>query len=146
MITYAEIQAKAAELGPLLPVPEPTMRDVSVGWSLWEKMPDEAEYFDHRRGGVVVHVTPGWHPDTGEAVDRYVMVHVHRDGLRWLSLRADELAAAAVGRPNNKTIQGICTEAARQLVKVRDVEKALELWSLGARLMAVLARPGTAAP
>lgn len=142
-MTYAEIQARAAALGPLLPVSEPTVADVTTGWSVWEKMPADADYIGHRRGGVVLQVAPGWDPDTGEAVDRYVLVSAYRHEIRWLSLRADQLEAAAVERPNYKTLRGICTEAARRLVTIGDDDKALELWTLGARLMAVVARPGT---
>jgi hypothetical protein len=41
-------------------------------------------------------------------------------------------------------VRGVCQVAARLLARCGDDdERALELWSLGARLMAALARPGS---
>ncbi len=149
--TIARIRAEAGD-GPLLPVPPPTVSDLVVGWSVHETA-DPSTWYDVR-GGVIVHVTPnGAHsPETGEALDRYTVVDVDKGKLCWHSLRADQLAAVDDScRPNASTIRGVCQVAARELVsgarsRKPDDERALELWSLGCRLMSVLARPGTVAP
>lgn len=148
-----------AELGdkPLLRAPAPTVAQVAVGWSIWEKAPEGTDY--QPRGGVVVHVVPNGahHPETGEALDRYLVVKAVRadqGGLAWTSLRSDQVAAVDDGnRPNSHTIAGVCKKATQELAQELerrrgsvDVERVLELFTLGARLMAVIARPGTVAP
>jgi hypothetical protein len=149
--TLARLRAEAGD--ELLDVaPPPTMASLGVGWSIHEKAPDDSDYWP--RGGVVVHVTPnGAHSEeTGEVVDRYTLVRAERGQLHWTTLGADQVQALTdANRPNAHTIWGVCDIAARELVaraksRAPDHERALELWSLGTRLMAVLARPGTVAP
>jgi dipeptidyl aminopeptidase/acylaminoacyl peptidase len=153
MTTLAErIASVRAQAGdePLERAPAPTVEQLGVGWSLHEKAPDGTWY--GVRGGVVVHIAPHAAPvpDTGEMVDRYLVVRADRGELNWTSLRADQVAAVDEGcRPNAHTIRGVCQVAARELAATKrkpDDERALELFSLGARLMAVLARPSTVAP
>jgi len=91
---------------------------------------------------VVVHVDRATDPETGEVGDRYLLVRAHRAQLVWVSLRADQIQADA-GRPNAHTLRGVCQVAARELGRPNrrkiDDRRDLELWSLGARLMAVVA-------
>jgi len=144
--TMARLRAEAGE-EPFVPAPVPT---VAVGWSVYEKAPADSDYWP--RGGVVVHIDihSVADPDTGELRDRYVLVRVGRQGLQWTSLRADQLAGVDDGnRPNAHTIRGVCQVVARELAATKrkpDDAKALELWSLGARLMSVLGAPGSVAP
>lgn len=144
--TLARLRAEKGDT-PLLPAPAPTAADVGPGWSVWELAPHDSDYWP--RGGLVVHVdhqaVPV--PDTGEFVDRYVVVRADRGELRWVSLRADQVAAVGdSSRPNALTIRGVCQVAAREASKCRDDERLLELFSLGARLMAVVTRPATVPP
>lgn len=147
--TLARIRAEV-DSGLLIPAPGSTVAQLGVGWSVWETAPADSDYWP--RGGVVLHVDPGadTSPDTGEVVDRYLVVRAHRGELAFASLRADQVAAVDDGnRPNAHTIRGVCQVAARELAAPKrrpGDERALELWSLGARLMAVLARPTTVAP
>lgn len=155
MTAFADTLARLREeLGgkPIERAPAPTMAMIGVGWSVWERCPD-GTYYDPR-GGIVAHVVPDGaaNPDTGEVVDRYLVVRRGLHGLHWVSLRADQLEAVHDGnRPNAHSIRGVCQIAAREVDRVLskrqpDDEKALELLSLGARLMAVLARPDAVAP
>lgn len=117
---------------------------VGVGWSVWEKAPADSDY--RPRGGVVVHVVPQAELDveTGELLDRYVVVNVYGGKLAWVSLRADQVAPVTdSSRPNASTIRGVCQVAAREAAKCRRDERLLELFSLGTRLMAVVARPSS---
>lgn len=145
--TMARLRAEAGG-EPL--VPAPTIASIGVGWSVYEQAPADSDYWP--RGGVVVHVDPHSiaDPESGELLDRYVLVRVGRQGLHWTSLRADELAAVDDGnRPNAHTIRGVCQVVARELAATKrkpDDGRALELWSLGARLMSVLGAPGSVAP
>ncbi len=134
---------------PLERAAAPTLADLGVGWSVYEAMPPEGDYWP--RGGVVLHVVPNGatDPETGEVVDRYLVVRADRGALHWVSLRADQLGALGDdNRPNAHTIRGVCQVAARELAARSrpDDDRSLELWSLGARLMAVLARPAAVAP
>lgn len=130
--------------------PAPSAAMIGVGWSIWERCPDGTSY--DPRGGIVVHVDPaGAHdPETGEALDRYLVVRAEKGRLQWVSLRSDQVEAVDDGsRPNAYTIRGVCQVAARELASARrtpDDDRDLELWGLGTRLMATLARPGTVAP
>ena len=156
--TLARLRAERGDV-PLERAPEPTVSMVGVGWSVWEKSPDGTSY--DPRGGVVVHVDPHSvpDPDTGELVDRFLVVRAGRHGLHWVSLRADQVAAVHDGnRPNAHTIRGVCQMVARELRTLfdgtgagarrspPDDDRALDLFSLGCRLMSVLARPGTVPP
>lgn len=153
--TLARVRAETGDT-PLERVPTPTTREIGVGWSVWERSPDGTDY--DPRGGTVLHVIPnGVHDeDTGEAYDRYVVVRVGRFGLHWTSLRADQLGPIDDGsRPNAHSIAGVCHAAARELVELLrpkargeapDMDKALDLFSLGARLTAAVARPAAVAP
>ena len=147
--TLARIRAeKGDELLQRAPAPSASM--IGVGWSVWERCPDGTSY--DPRGGIVVHVDPlSMHdPETGEALDRYLVVRADRGRLQWVSLRSDQVEVVDDGsRPNAYTIRGVCQVAARELAASRrapDDDRDLELWSLGARLMAVLARPSAPAP
>ena len=139
-----------AEAGGEPPVPAPVPTVVGVGWSVYEKAPADSDYWP--RGGVVVHIDPhsAADPESGELWDRYHLVRVGRQGLQWTSLRADELGTVDDGnRPNAHTIQGVCQVVARELAATKrkpDDRRALELWSLGTRLMSVLGAPGSVAP
>ena len=146
--TVARIRAEAGD-GLLTTASPPTVAQLGVGWSVYEQAPPDSDYWP--RGGVIVHGP--WtvvDPDTGEVVDRFVVVRADRGALCWASLRADQLGPVGDGnRPNAVTIRGVCQVAARELAATKrkpDDERALELWSLGARLMAVLARPAAVAP
>lgn len=152
--TLARLRAEAAdEL--LAPAPAPTVAELGVGWSIYEKVPADGDYWP--RGGVVVHVVPnGAHDElTGEAMDRYVVVRADQGQLNWTSLRADQVAALDDGsRPNAHTLAGVCQVATKELSRrlerrrggAPDYDRVLELFSLGARLMAVIARPAAVAP
>lgn len=151
----AEMDAKFGppRSGPKAP---PTTAMVGVGWSLWERSPEGTWY--EPRGGVVVHVDPRavLDEESGELLDRYLLVRAvrtpgsERATLHWTSLRADQVAALDDGcRPNAATIRGVCQVAARELAKPRrrfDDRRALELWSLGCRLMSVLGAPDSVPP
>ncbi len=156
MTTSERLAQLRAEKGdtPLLAAPAPTTAQVGVGWSVWERSPDGTSYTP--RGGVVVHIDPASTPDpeTGEMLDRFLVVRARAGGLHWVSLRADQLAAVDDGcRPNAHTIAGVCQVVQRELREqlerrrgVVDHERVLELFSLGARLMAVVARPASELP
>ena len=153
MSAFADTLARLrAETGDQLleRAPAPTASMIGVGWSIWERCPDGTSY--DPRGGIVVHVDPaGAHdPETGEAFDRYLVVRAERGRLHWVSLRSDQVEAVDdASRPNAYTIRGVCQVAARELASSRrtpDDDRDLELWGLGLRLMATLARPGTVAP
>lgn len=146
MTAFAERMAtlRAANPGPLVShVDDPVVP--SVGWSVYEVAPACSDY--QPRGGLVVHVDGGTaDPDTGEVGDRYLVVRVGQGRLHWTSLRASQVQAGP-GRPNAHTIRGVCQVAGRELAASRrrpDDARDLELWSLGARLTAVLARPDSA--
>lgn len=131
--------------------PEPLVSHVDdpvapgVGWSVYETAPPCSSH--EPRGGVVLdvdHHSPD--PETGEIGARYLLVRVRQGQLSWVSLRASQVSAYP-GRPNAHTIRGVCQVAARELAGSRrrpDDARDLELWSLGARLTAVLARPDSA--
>ena len=144
--TLARLRAEAGEEPP----PVKPSAVVGVGWSVYEKAPADGDYWP--RGGVVVHIDPHSvvDPESGELRDRYALVRVGRQGLQWTSLCVDELGTVDDGnRPNAHTIRGVCQVVARELAATKrkpDDRKALELWSLGARLMAVLGAPGSVAP
>lgn len=144
--TLARLRAESDEGSP----GQPTPPAVGVGWSLWEKAPADSDYWP--RGGVVVHIDPHSiaDPESGELRDRYVLVRVGRQGLHWTSLCAGEVGSVDDGnRPNAHAIRGVCQVVARELAATKrtpDDRKALELWSLGARLMGVLGAPGSVAP
>ncbi len=151
--TMARIRAEVGdEL--LRPAPAPTVADLGVGWSINEAAPADSDYWP--RGGVVVHIVPnGVHDvETGEAIDRYTVVRADRGELHWCSLRADKVGPLGDGnRPNAHTIAGVCQVVVRKLSDqferqrgVPDYERALELFTLGNRLMACLARPAAPAP
>lgn len=125
-------------------VEDPVVR-AGVGWSVWERTPEGSDY--DPRGGVVLHVDVAPDPETGEIGDRYLVVRADRGRLVWGSLRAE--AVTCPGRPNAHTIRGVCSIAARELSGARrrpDDARDLELWSLGTRLMATLARPDSGGP
>lgn len=151
--TLARIRAEAGD-DLLEPAAPPTAGDIGVGWSIYELVPEGGDYWP--RGGVVVHIAPHAAPveDTGEMVDRYLVVRADEGELHWTSLRADQVAMVDdESRPNAHTIAGVCQVATRELGRqldrrrgVPDYERVLELFSLGARLMAVIARPASVAP
>lgn len=135
--------------------PAPTVAELGVGWSIRETAPAEGDYWP--RSGVIGHVVPnGAHDaETGEAMDRYLVVRTDTGSLYWTSLRADQVAALDDGcRPNAHTLTGVCQVITRELAQrlerrrggAPDYERVLELFSLGARLMAVIARPAAVAP
>lgn len=144
--TVARLRAESDEGPP----GQPSAPVVGVGWTLWEEAPADSDYWP--RGGVVVHIDPHSvaDPESGELSDRYVLVRAGRQGLQWTSLCAAEAGVIDDGnRPNAHTIRGVCQVVARELATARrkpDDRKALELWSLGARLMSVLGASGSVAP
>lgn len=145
------IAEAAARLGlpltPLVSAVDDPPATIDLGWSVHEQTPADSDYWP--RGGTLAAVIPGGaaNPDTGEVVDRYRLVRVVEGRLAWVSLRSDQVATPQ--RPNASTIRGLCQVVARELARDHrepDDAKALELWSLGARLMSVIGAPGSVAP
>lgn len=137
---------RAAHPEPLVSHVDNPVLPIGVGWSVWEQAPAGTDYSP--RGGVVVHVDAhSADPATGEVGPRYLVVRARGGRLSWLSLRAHQLAPGE--RPNAYALRGVCQVAARELAATKrrpDDERDLELWSLGARLMAVIVRPDAGDP
>lgn len=153
MSAFADTLARLrAETGDQLleRAPAPSAAMIGVGWSIWERCPDGTSY--DPRGGLVVHVQPAaaHDPETGEALDRYVVARADRGRLQWVSLCSDQIEVVDDGsRPNAHTIDGVCQVIARELASTRrrrDDERDLELWSVGLRLKASVARSSVPAP
>lgn len=80
------------------PADEFLIRQLDIGWTVWERMPDDADY--DPRGGTVV----GWDdrpdPDTGEVIRHYRLLRFPQGLPDYFSLSELECNAKSMGLPN----------------------------------------------
>jgi hypothetical protein len=113
--------------------------EVEVGWSVWERVPDEADH--ERRGGVVVGIDDRRDADTGFVVRHFRTLKRFHGQLRFATLTEDQVNDEALELPNALTIRSLIRDIDSQIAKSKGMftPEQVDLQEIAWRLMKAVA-------